>query len=80
MSQGCIPFAPHLLFTQFLDDDREDDRRMGLYMGGERLRLCDELWAFGEPSEGMAAEIDLAGRLGIPVRRHDLKERVTECE
>lgn len=24
-SQGCIPFAPHLLFAQFLDDSLADD-------------------------------------------------------
>ena len=37
-------------------------------MGAEMLKLCDELWVFGEPSTGMQAEIDLAKRLGIPVR------------
>lgn len=36
------------------------------------LGLCDELWAFGEPSEGMRMEIEQAGRLGIPVRRLDV--------
>ena len=80
VSQGCIPFAPHLLFTQFLDDTLMDERMMGLYMGAEMLRLCDELWYFGEPSEGMAAEIELARRIGIPVRSHDLKGTVMHGE
>ncbi len=75
-SQGCIPFAPHLLFTQFLDDAKADERKMGMYMGVEMLRLCDELWAFGEPTEGMTAEIELAERMGIPVRCHDLEGQV----
>ena len=79
-SRGCIPFAPHLLFTQFLDDSLTDERLMGMYMGAEMLRLCDELWAFGEPSEGMTAEIELAQRIGIPVRRHDQKGRVMKNE
>ena len=57
-----------------------DERMMGLYMGAEMLRLCDELWSFGEPSEGMAAEIELAQRIGIPVRRHDLKGTVMKRE
>lgn len=57
-----------------------DERMMGLYMGAEMLRLCDELWSFGEPSEGMAAEIELAQHIGIPVRRHDLKGTVMKCE
>ena len=69
MEQGGIPFAPHLLFTQFLDDAIPKERERGLRMGTQMLGLCDELWAFGEPSEGMRMEIEQAGRLGIPVRR-----------
>ena len=38
------------------------------------LKLCDEAWAFGEPTEGMRMEIELAGRLGVPVRAWKLKE------
>lgn len=79
-SRGCIPFAPHLLFTQFLDDAKADERKMGMYMGAEMLRLCDELWAFGEPTEGMIAEMELAERLGIPVRHHDLEGQVIDDE
>ena len=75
-SQGCIPFAPHLLFTQFLDDAQLEERRLGLHMGMEMLRLCDALWAFGEPTQGMQAEMNLAKRMGIPVRRHDVKGQV----
>lgn len=79
-SRGCIPFAPHLLFTQFLDDANADERKMGMYMGAEMLRLCDELWAFGKPTEGMISEMELAKRLGIPVRRHDLEGQVIDDE
>ena len=72
MEQGGIPFAPHLLFTQFLDDAIPKERECGLRMGTQMLGLCDELWAFGEPSEGMRMEIEQAGRLGITVRRLDV--------
>ena len=75
-SQGCIPFAPHLLFTLFLDDVQLEERRLGLHMGMEMLRLCDALWAFGEPTQGMQAEMTLAKRMGSPVRRHDVKGQV----
>lgn len=75
-SQGCIPFAPHLLFTQFLDEAQLEERRLGLHMGVEMLRLCDTLWAFGEPTQGMQAEMNLAERMGIPVHRHDVKGQV----
>ena len=41
-------------------------------MGMEMLKLCDELWAFGEPTEGMRMEVAQAERLGIPVCRLDI--------
>jgi hypothetical protein len=69
--RGGIPFAPHLLYTQFLDDDLPTDRVLGMSMGLEMLRLCDELWAFDSPSEGLAIEMDSAARAGKPIRRFD---------
>ena len=72
-STPCIPFAPHLLFTQFLDDSIAREREAGLSMGVEMLSLCDELWAFGQPTAGMAREISEAAGLGVPVRRFDTR-------
>jgi hypothetical protein len=70
MEQGHIPFVPHLLFPQFLDDADPAERKQGVDMGLSVLGLCHELWSFGsEPSPGMAAEIDWAEKLNIPVRR-----------
>lgn len=67
---GCIPITPHLVFTQFLDDDNPAERDLALEMGRELVLKCDELWAFGleHPSAGMAAEIETARDSGIPVR------------
>ena len=70
--QGGIPFAPHLLFTQFLNDDVPAERDAGLCLGLELLARCDALWAFGNPTMGMALEIQEAKRLEIPVRRFDI--------
>ncbi len=78
--QGGIPFAPHLLFTQFLNDDNPAERDAGLCLGLELLSRCDALWAFGNPTMGMAMEIQEAKRLGIPVRRFDADCEVTTCE
>lgn len=63
-----LPIAPHLLFTQYLDDEDPEQRRMGLSAGLDLLSICDELWVYGVPSEGMAAEIRLAEELSIPIR------------
>lgn len=56
---GNTPVAPHLLFTQFLDDDVQDERWLGIRCGMKLLEKCDEIWVFvGDGvSEGMAKEI-----------------------
>jgi len=66
--EACvIPIAPHLYFTQFLNDADPDDRALGMSAGLELLKLCSEVWVFGEPSEGMLAEIAAAHELGLPM-------------
>lgn len=76
IDNGFIPYAPHLLFTQFMDDTIPEERATGMAMGIEMLKRCDELWVFGETiSEGMAAEIELAKELDIPI--HYIKETAT---
>ena len=56
--QGCIPIAPHLLFTQFLDDSNLKERELGLHFGNVLMSQCREGWVFGNiVSPGMDAEI-----------------------
>lgn len=55
--QGYTPLAPHIYFTLFLDDTNAEDRKFGMEQGMKWLEMSDELWQFGEPSEGMKAEI-----------------------
>ena len=71
MEQGNVPFAPHLLYPQFLDDTDPTERKAGIDMGLMVLESCSELWCFGSDiSAGMKVEIEKAGKtLGIPVRR-----------
>lgn len=65
-----IPLAPHIYFTQFLDDTVQNERSLGMEAGLELLDMCDEIWVYGidNPSEGMQAEIDYAMKNGITVR------------
>ena len=63
---GYIPIAPHLYFTQFLDDETPEERELGMLLGSELLAKCDELWAFGtEATEGMQREIAQAKANGM---------------
>ncbi|MDR3540696.1 MAG: DUF4406 domain-containing protein [Desulfosporosinus sp.] len=65
--QGVIPLAPHIIFTQFLNDEISEERKLGLQLGLELLKYCQELWAFGGwITEGMLGEIESAKRLSIP--------------
>ena len=58
---GYIPFAPHLLFPQFLDDTNPDERQLGLFFGNAMMSKCSEIWVFGNRiSAGMKAEINRA--------------------
>jgi hypothetical protein len=66
---GAIPFAPHLLYPQVLNDNDPSQRELGMFFGMVWLCKCDELWAFGEVlSAGMKAEIDRAKRRGLRIR------------
>ena len=64
---GYLPIAPHVYFTQFLDDNVDKQRQLGLELGLYLLRYCSEIWVYGKPSEGMMAEIELAQQLKIDV-------------
>lgn len=69
LRQGHLPIAPHVYFTQFMDDKVQEERERGLEMGLELLTWCDELWVYGSRiSDGMAREIEFAIMFGAPVR------------
>lgn len=69
VQKGCIPIAPHIYFTRFLDERSSADRELGLFMGQVMLTKCVELWVFGERvTAGMAREIYKAECKGLPIR------------
>ncbi len=59
VNRGAIPFAPHLLFPQYMND--ADERALALFMGLVMLDKCAEVWVFGKDfSDGMKGEIERA--------------------
>ena len=77
LDKGFLPIAPHLYFTQFLDDSKDEERAKGIEAGVQLLLECSELWLFmddGEPSVGMSYEIAMAKNNGIPIVRCLLSE------
>lgn len=74
---GHCAIAPHLYITDCLDDSDPEERKTGLEAALEILGKCDAVVVgqkFGI-SEGMAAEIAEAKKLGIPVFYRDSEER-----
>ncbi len=60
LKQERLPFAPHLLFPQFLDENTPKERQFGIELGEAFMNRCDEMWVFvrnGILSPGMTEEI-----------------------
>lgn len=61
--------APHVYFTQFVDDTNPEERKLGLRCGLQLLRHCQLIRVYGcEVSAGMYDEIQLAGVLDIEIQ------------
>lgn len=56
--ENVLPITPHIYFTQFLNDKKEKERKLGMSMAIDLLKICDELWVYGKPSQGMKKEIE----------------------
>lgn len=67
---------PHLMFPQFLDDSNPEERILGITLGVELMKICDEVWIFGSTiSNGMAFELEHARKFGIPIRVYSDDEK-----
>ena len=64
-----LPIAPHLLFTQFMDDTVPEERETAIFMDFVLMSKCAEMWVFGDTiSAGMQAEINRAKRKYMKIR------------
>ena len=80
--QKKIPFASHLFFPQFLNDNDPTERGIGLQLGISFILHCKEVWVFGDTiSNGMQAEIDAARRMSKKIRyfTEDMEEKKHEA-
>ena len=69
VDKGYLPFAAHLFFPQFLNDEDPAERSLGISFGNVFMDMCAEIWIFGsEYSAGMQAEYDRATRKGYKIR------------
>ena len=64
-----LPIAPHIYFTQFMDDEIPEERKTAIFMNRVLLSKCVELWVFGSViSRGMKGEIKRAKRKHLKIR------------
>lgn len=64
--EDVIPIAPHIYFTQFLNDSIPEERVYAMDANIELLSMCQEIWVFGQGngiSEGMEKEISFAKKI-----------------
>jgi hypothetical protein len=75
LQRGEAPFASHIFYTIFLDDDVAKEREQGLNAGWKWLQCADLVAVYTDRgiSEGMRAAISLALRSGIPIEKRTLK-------
>ncbi len=67
---GDLPLAPQLYLPTFLSEAAEWE--LALRFCSKLLSLADEVWVYGDPTDGIRMEIAEAHRLGIPVVQKDL--------
>ena len=79
VDDGFLPVAPHIYFTQFMDDNIPEERDTAIFMNWVLMSKCVELWVFGDTvSSGMKAEIDRAKRKHMKIRyfTEELEEKI----
>jgi hypothetical protein len=58
IEKGNCPFAPHLLYPQMLDENIPEHRALGIRLGIEMLKRCDDLRVCGDRiTPGMLEEL-----------------------
>lgn len=66
LEKGFTPSCAFMMYSYFLLDTV--NRQSLISANNELIRRSDEVWVFGEISDGVQKEIDLASKLGQPIK------------
>jgi hypothetical protein len=69
-----IPISPFMLFGYFLYDEGSIENKIR-NANNTLIKNSQELWVFGEISNGVKAEIELAKSLNIPIMYFKINKR-----
>ena len=78
LRNGCIPVNPFRIFDYFLGD--RVDRDLIRNGNNEMIKRCDELWVFGNVSDGVLFEIYMCRQMGKVVRFFNIATRALEIK
>jgi len=78
LESGKVPVCAFVMFDYFLADTLPRD--VLIDANNDLIRRSDELWVFGEVSNGVKMEIDLAKSLQKPVRFFAINPNVQEIK
>jgi len=78
LRQQAVPLHPFRLFEYFLGD--RVDRNVVRIGNNNLVRIADEVWVFGDVSDGVFFEIQYACQLGKKVRYFSIGTRADEIE
>ena len=66
LEQGSVPINPFMSFEYFLVDSVPRDLIRAA--NNNLIKRADELWVFGDISDGVQAEIEMVQKRGVPIR------------
>ena len=70
LEKGFTPTCAFMMYSYFLLDTVEKQRLISA--NNELIRRCDEVWVFGEISDGVQEEVKLANKLKLTVKYFDI--------
>src|SRR3989344_2918521 len=73
LQNGLTPTCAFMMYSYFLLDTVE--RKSLIAANNSLIRKCDELWVFGQVSDGVAEEIKLARKLNLPVKFYTVSNK-----
>ncbi len=70
LEKGHTPASAFMMYSYFLLDTVE--RHALISANNELIRRSDEVWVFGQISDGVRAELKLAKELNLPIKFFDI--------
>ena len=78
LEKGFIPLNPFMLFDYYMADSVDQD--LVRNANNSVVERVDEIWVFGEISDGVKREIDIAKKLNKQIKYFDISKLPKEIK